>query len=225
MIFKRRNLRKTVFLFYWFCFLVFTNVFAQDAAEEAAEEALDRGINYYEKGNFDAAMAEFNKAIESNHDSWVTYFGAYYYRGLVYLNKGDYNQAISEFTKSIELNPDFNYAYRDRGLTHNMAGNYDQAISDFNKAIQLRPDAVAYYGLGSAYSIKRDYGQAHSEFNKAIKLDPNYGDAYYKRAWTCYFLGKYNEAWEDVQKAESLGITINPKFLAALKDKLSGREK
>ena len=150
MIFKRGNLRKNLFLFYWFCFLAFTNVFAQDAGEES----LDRG--------------------------WI----------------------------------------------YIIAGNYDQAISDFNKAIQLRPnDALAYYGLGSAYSIKRDYSQARSEFNKAIKLDPNYGDAYNKRAWTYYFQGKYNEAWEDVQKAESLGIIINPKFLAALKNKLSGREK
>jgi tetratricopeptide (TPR) repeat protein len=60
-----------------------------------------RGIAYAEKGQYDQAIYDFNRAVELNpNDS-----KAYNNRGRVYRLKGQYDQAISDFNKAIEMSP------------------------------------------------------------------------------------------------------------------------
>src|SRR5262249_9368062 len=61
----------------------------------------DRGIAYYNKGDYDRAVADFSKVIERNPN----YAKAYINRGNAYDNKGDHDRAIADYNKAIELNP------------------------------------------------------------------------------------------------------------------------
>jgi Tfp pilus assembly protein PilF len=74
------------------------------------------------------------------------------------------------------------------------------------------------------YSFKGQFDQAIADLNKALELDPKYDLAYYGRARAFYGKKEYGLAWEDVRKAQSLGIKIDPKFLDDLR-RASGREK
>ena len=47
--------------------------------------------------------------------------------------------------------------------------------------------------------------------------------AYTNRAVAYYYKGKYTKAWEDIYKAQSLGIQIHPEFLKDLRE-ASGRQ-
>jgi len=60
----------------------------------------NRGTAYGEKGQYDQAISDFNKAIEIN----PRYNTAYNNRGIVYRLKDQYDQAISDFNKAIEIN-------------------------------------------------------------------------------------------------------------------------
>jgi len=48
-------------------------------------------------------------------------------------------------------------------------------------------------------------------------------DAYYNRGAAYYYKREYDQAWEDVHKAQSLGLQIRPDFLKALRE-ASGRQ-
>ena len=61
----------------------------------------NRGAAYGEKGQYDQAISDFNRAIEINQ----RYTMAYNNRGIVYRLKGRYDQAISDFNKAIGINP------------------------------------------------------------------------------------------------------------------------
>jgi tetratricopeptide (TPR) repeat protein len=83
-----------------------------------------RGFAFYEKGQYDQATSDFNKALEIN----PRYAGAYYNRGLAYLRKGLYDQAISDFTKAIEINPNYGRAYYNRGRVYHIKGEAENKL-------------------------------------------------------------------------------------------------
>ncbi len=63
-----------------------------------------------------------------------------------------------------------------------------------------------------------------SVFSEAIKKNPNYAGAYYNRAIAYfYYQNNYEKCWQDVHKAESLGVGFSTDFINALK-KASHRE-
>jgi len=61
-------------------------------------------------------------------------------------------------------------------------------------------------------------------FSNAIKKTPNFAGAYYNRAIAYFYKNQYEQSWQDVHKAESLGCKFSADFLASLK-KASQREK
>lgn len=74
----------------------------------------NRGVYLSDTGQFDKAIADFNRAIElSPGDST-----SYYCRGLAFYKMGEFDQAITDFEKTIALDPSYWEAsyYRDRTL-------------------------------------------------------------------------------------------------------------
>ncbi|MHB8154718.1 MAG: hypothetical protein ACYDFR_01535, partial [Candidatus Omnitrophota bacterium] len=63
-----------------------------------------------------------------------------------------------------------------------------------------------------------------SVFSEAIKKTPSYAGAYYNRALAYFYKKNYEQCWQDVHMAESLGCGFSADFLKALK-KASHREK
>ncbi len=174
----------------------------------------NRGVTYYESGDYDNAIVEFSKAIGIN----LRYSDAYYMRGNAYYKRGQYDQAISDYTKAIEINPGCDTAYNNRGLAYHMKGQYDQAISDYTKAIEINPkNAIPYYNRGFAYHMKGEYDRAISDYTRAIEINPSYAEAYNNRGLAYRIKGQFERAKEDFKRACDLGITQACEELKKLK--------
>lgn len=185
------------------------------------EAYYNRGNVYVDKGDIDKALSDYNRAIELK----PKYADAYYNRGNVYLNKRELDQAISDYNKAIGFDPKHPGAYNNRGLAYQNKGDFAKALSDYNKAIEFNPGhADAYNNRGNVYLDKGDIDKAISEYNKAIGSDPKYANAYYNRAGAYFKKQRYVNSWEDVCRAQALGVRVSPEFLADLK-KLSGRDR
>jgi tetratricopeptide (TPR) repeat protein len=61
----------------------------------------NRGVAYGEKGQYDRAISDFNRAVEIN----PMYQKAYNNRGTTYRLIGQYDRAVSDFNKAVEINP------------------------------------------------------------------------------------------------------------------------
>ena len=131
-----------------------------------------QGIISFDKGDYNSAIAEFSKAIES--DPLNTQ--AYYMRGLTYATfKEDYDMAFTDFNKVIEVDPYHAGAYNGLGQVYAAKEDYGRALSHFDKAIRWKSDyAEPYYFRGLIYASRGDYDSAISDFNKVIEIDPSH---------------------------------------------------
>ena len=198
------------------------NVETAEADQQRQDSTLDytsQGVSCLEKGHFEDAVSEFNKAIDLDPDNAVAYVA----RGSAYFKLdrldnaiSDYNfdKAISDFSKAIELNPDDVYAYINRGFVYNSRGEYKKATSDLSRAIKLNPEyALGCYIQATYYYKRSQIHKAVSDFSKAIELYPDDAYAYINRGVFYHSIGNYRKAISDYKKA----IRINSDAAAAKK--------
>ena len=147
---------------------------AQPSEPQTAVEYNRRAGEYFEKGEYDLAIADFTQAIKLDPNNAFIYGN----RGSAYHSKGDYDRAIADYTQYIKLDPNNVTVYNNRGAAYNDKGDYDRAIADFNQAIKLDPNfANPYRHRAFAHMNKRNFTQARADVNKALQIDPNYENA------------------------------------------------
>lgn len=200
----------------------------------------NRGLAYYSLGDYNKALADFQKAIELLPTSAATFSNS----GLAHHALNDYAEALSDYSKAIKLESRFARAYYNRGITYAAIGDYEKAIADFDNAILYTPEGTSslwkensaegdplgitssiasiipyanlplvYLNRGSVYALMENYERAITDFDKAIDLQPTFALAYYDRGATYHFLGDYDKATADLEKV--MELNNNPSVQAA----------
>src|SRR5262250_2644019 len=104
---------------------------AMDPATRDAQGYTQRGYTSLQQGGYREAIADFNRALESN----PRYAEAYHGRGLVYGNLGRLDEAIADATRALEVNPKLEVPYTTRGAAYLDKGRPAEAMADFNRAL------------------------------------------------------------------------------------------
>ncbi len=139
-------------------------------------------------------------------------------RGIAAARSSQYEAAISNFTRAQQRDVTFSDAWYNRALVYLAIGQLGQAISDFTKVIELEPESPeGYINRGLIYMGMNQYDEAISDFTSAIEINPTLSDVYFRRSLVCYAKGQYDRAWGDVEKIQSLGLSIPPDFLRLLR--------
>ncbi|MCX5701812.1 MAG: tetratricopeptide repeat protein [Candidatus Omnitrophica bacterium] len=117
----------SIFILIALCVLM-GNVYA-----EGAKEFYDKAQEYLNKGMYDQAIAELNKAIQIDPSAAEFYT----LRGHLYRTKTELTHAISDYAKSIELNPNNGEIYYYRAICYMFTKEYGKAWDDVHKAQSL----------------------------------------------------------------------------------------
>lgn len=91
------------------------------------------GIFNLMKENYDAAMDDFDHALEIDPENASMYVN----RGSVYDRKGDIEKAISEYGRAIELDPDESDCYYLRAMSYRSKGDLKAARRDLRRAAKM----------------------------------------------------------------------------------------
>ena len=140
---------------------------AIQAAPNVANLYATRGTMYGESGNFDKAIADFDKSIkEEDNDAFL--MKAYYQRALAYLGKGNYELAFKDSNKALSINVQDNEvekleSYLLRGFIYGRNGEFEKAASDFNSALQIK---VSNVGKNGSIYVEADY---HDDARECLK--------------------------------------------------------
>lgn len=164
-----------------------------------------RGNTYSSYGNYQQAIADFDRALELDPN----YNFAYRSRGWAYYQFKDYQRAFADFNYALELDPNDAHAYYSRGWAYDALKSYQQATADFGRAIELDPNfSWAYCGRGWVYHDLKDYQQAIADFNHALELAPNDDWPYRLRGQTYLWLKDIKQSKADYIRSWELNPSL-----------------
>lgn len=165
--------------------------------EFTAEGFFYLGVTFQQQGNNRKAVDYYDKVLEINPQSVVTYDN----RGSAKFALGDHKGAIADHDKALEINPQSAVTYYNRGNVKLNLGDYQEAIADFDKALEIYPQyADAYGNRGNAKSSVGDYQGAIADFDKALEIYPQSDVVLNNRGNAKLALGDHQGAIADYNK-------------------------
>ena len=106
-------------------------------------EAITRGDEAYAKGDFVAAIAEYDQAVDldpNNPDGWLG-------RGRAYGRRGDTDRAVADLGEAVELAPANADAWEALSWARLHSGNDGGALDALNHLLALRPGDARALGM------------------------------------------------------------------------------
>jgi tetratricopeptide (TPR) repeat protein len=126
-----------------------------------------RGSAYYDKGEDDIAISDFNDALRMGPPSGIIFHN----RGNAWRSKGEYAKAIADYDQSIKLGPPSAFAWQNRGISKRALGDLDGALADINEAIRLDPTLPQpLTNRAVIWRAKGDLDRAIADSTEAIRL-------------------------------------------------------
>lgn len=159
-----------------------------------APRAIDyfgRAMDYYTLRNYQAAIADLDKAVELAPDFTLAYF-----------LRANARLRNAEVASTAETG---NTDARMKMQTIKMVNA--EVLNDIDKVIELSPRMpFAHYNKGNLLVANGDFTSAISAYTTAIELKPEFGEAYYNRGYLYLKLGNREAGIADLSKAGELGI-------------------
>ena len=157
-----------------------------------------QGDKYFKERNHEDAMRKFNQAWLLDSD----WYGPYAGFGYVAAAQCKFDDALKYYEKSRRWL--INDKYEEAGLALNVA--------------------IAYHNKASMTKLKSDYDLANQKFKECMDIDPSFCDGWVMWTAALYKMDKYDEAWEKIKKAQTLGCKTPEAVLNRLREKMSKPE-
>jgi tetratricopeptide (TPR) repeat protein len=131
----------------------------------SANDHSNRGLAYFQNGQAEAALADYNRAIELNPrlDS------AYNNRANYFAAQGQFLEAILDYDIALDLNPTNIRALINQGITFRELEMYDRALESLELALCLgRLEGHVYAERGRTYHLRGDWNCAVADYHRAL---------------------------------------------------------
>jgi Tfp pilus assembly protein PilF len=156
--------------------LLYTTAFSQQKQE--AEKLVSQGIAYHDKGDYDNAIALYDKALELDKDNLTAL--AEKALSLLYAQKLD--AAIQCCEKALEKHPgekQLSNIYVTLGNALDGKNQPEKAIAAYDEGIRLFPDYYQlYFNKGITLFMNKKYDDALSNFQKAVLIEPDHAGSH-----------------------------------------------
>ncbi len=163
-----------------------------------------RGIAFKDRGQFDLALADYDRAISLAPD----YDEPYVNRGILRHLMGRSDLGLADFTTALRLHPGYVNALVSRGYVLMESGYLDLARGDLDAAVAADPsDGDARLNRGALFERLGLSEQALEDYSAAIDRDPLDAEACNNRGNLYQRAGKAESAARDFRRACDLGLT------------------
>ncbi|MSP55426.1 MAG: tetratricopeptide repeat protein [Myxococcales bacterium] len=129
-------------------------------------EAVTRADEHYVNGDFVAAIAEYDQAVDLDPNNPAAWFG----RGRAYGRRGDTVRAVSDLEQAVKLAPSNAAAWEALGWARLHSGDDSGALAALNRLLALRPGDPRALGMRADANSKLGHGaEAKADADAACK--------------------------------------------------------
>lgn len=127
-------------------------------------------------------------------------------------NTGELEKAVGIYTQIITMKPQPNnivlsVILKHRGMARFSQNKYKESLEDFLMSVEKDPKNFrSLYYIGIVYSIQGDDDKAIDYFTQSLEINEYQSHVYYRRALAKYHKCAFDEAKEDLDKAQNLGL-------------------
>jgi len=131
----------------------------------------NRGLIYFQSGQPEKALADYNKALQLNPQLDSVYNN----RANYYASVGKLSEALADYEQALDLNPGNFRTWINQAITFRDLGLYNLALENFDMALILGcPEEHIYAERGRTYHLRGDWNCAISDYQKALQeLSPS----------------------------------------------------
>ena len=149
------------------------------------------GLAAYQRGDYQAAIAEIGKAIAENPRQPDYYSNL----GLALRAHGQPEQAVEAYHNGLQLAPLDADIHNNLGSALHALGRLDEAAASYRAALRMAPDnAAAQFNLGNVLFDQGAYDQAAECFRLALRFMPQDADIHNNLGNALRELGRFDEA-------------------------------
>jgi len=157
-------------------FPLWTSVaFAQQ--KEAAEKLVDEGTAYHDKGDYNGAVAKYDKALELDKDN----LRALAEKAYTFVTLEKYDEAVVCCKQAIEKHPgdqDLKTLYVTYGNALDGLKQTDGSIAIYDEGIKQFPDFYQlYFNKGITLASVKKYDEGILCFQRSVALRPDHGSS------------------------------------------------
>ncbi len=166
------------------------------------------GSVYAEKGQYDSAIAAYQKGLEINPDFAELHRNL----GHAYWEKGYRNEAMKEYEQAINLNPNMAQAYAELGYIYGRMNRHEEALQASRKALEIDPTQVrAHISLAFLFEKKELYEEAVREYQEVLRFEPEIADIHNYLGYAYVKLDQKDKALAEFRKA----LQLDPNYVDA----------
>jgi tetratricopeptide (TPR) repeat protein len=121
-----------------------------------------------------------------------------------------YEDALKDLDAALNALPDNAKYLRERAYVQAELSNFEQAIADLDHAVRLNPkDILNYRERAFARHYSGDLQGAYDDRAREFELTPDSADALMARGIAAVWLGRFDDAMADLNRARSLAKSAN----------------
>lgn len=127
----------------------------------------NRGLIYFQSGQREKALADYNKALQLNPEL----DSAYNNRANCYATSGHLAEALTDYETALDLNPGNTRTWINQAITFRELGLYDLALENLDMALMLGGlEEHIYTERGRTYHLRGDWNCAIADYQRALSI-------------------------------------------------------
>jgi type IV pilus assembly protein PilF len=170
-----------------------------------AEGYYERGLNHLQSKDYEKALVEFQRSINTD----PKYKMSYYAMGMVYDLMGKYPEAEKYYKESLDIDSEFSDAHNALGTVYMKQKKWKEALKSFQRALSNKMYAtpnITYVNMGDIYMTTEEYPKAIEAYGEAKRF-VNQDYIIYRLGMALMKAGRTKEAIAEFQE----GVALTPR--------------